>query len=118
MPEKASMRINLLPYGLRINVMFRNVLIFLILCFGTIQAYCLVDRYHEIGGQLLANNDFSDGLQGWLVSGSTTAEVVAGAGLVRMKSQDGKSRYIFRRAFLRYYLERKLSSGGQSKRWA
>lgn len=66
-------------------------ILFISLCLGTLCGYYLVDRYNEVGGQLLVNNYFSEGLEGWLVSGSTTAEVVAETGLLRIKTLEEKA---------------------------
>lgn len=68
--------------------MLRKVVIFLVLCLGTILAYHTVDRYNETGPQLLANHDYADGLLGWQVGGQPTSSVEARPGLVRIQSTD------------------------------
>jgi hypothetical protein len=54
--------------------MFLRTSIFLLLCVGTLAAYCLVDVYQETGEQLLVKNDFSDGIQGWQADTAFTAD--------------------------------------------
>ncbi len=72
-------------------LMIKKLTVFLILSLLTILAYCTVDRHREVGEQLLANNYFVDGLQGWQVSGAKSAIVEVISGLVKIKLQEPES---------------------------
>jgi hypothetical protein len=52
------------------------VITFLVLCLGTLLAYCTFDKYTEIGDQLLANHDFANGLQDCQMAGYRRLGVV------------------------------------------
>jgi hypothetical protein len=68
--------------------MYLKIINFFMLSLVTVLAYGGIDRYIEVGDQLLPNHDFAHGLQGWQASGPATATVLANAGLARLESRD------------------------------
>jgi hypothetical protein len=57
--------------------MYLKIINFFMLSLVTVLAYGGIDRYIEVGDQLLHNHDFAHGLQGWQASGPATATVLA-----------------------------------------
>jgi hypothetical protein len=62
----------------------RKVLVFLILCLCTLLASGGVEKHIETGGQLLVNQGFANGLEGWQVSGAKSATVEVDSAAVQI----------------------------------
>jgi hypothetical protein len=58
--------------------------VFAILCLLSVLAFFAVDRYHEVGEQLLHNNDFSAGLEGWQAQAPEEGRVAVQQGVVKI----------------------------------
>ncbi|NTV51223.1 MAG: VanZ family protein [Desulfobulbaceae bacterium] len=74
-----------------LNVSVRKLVLFLILSMGTLLTYYNVDKYIENGEQLIANSEFTDGLQGWQADHPPTGSVTVRPGLVQLQSTEAHS---------------------------
>ncbi len=71
------------------RLIFRKYVTFLVLSIGTLITYYTVGHYNDIGNQLLVNQDFFNGFQGWSIGGTkTVAAVSVGPGFVRLHSYE------------------------------
>ncbi|MCF6186976.1 MAG: VanZ family protein [Desulfobulbaceae bacterium] len=68
----------------------KKIFLFVVLCVLTACSIVLIDRYEDVGDQLLLNPDFTDGLQSWQVKQRSFSEVIVKGNTVRIRSDSIK----------------------------
>lgn len=64
----------------------KTIFLFVLLCILTACSIFLIDRYGDVGEQLLLSPDFADGLQGWQVKQTPLAEVIINGNVLQIRS--------------------------------
>ena len=93
----------------------QKIFLFAVLCILTACSIFLIDRYQDVGEQLLLNPDFADGLQGWHVRQTLSAEVSVKNNVLQVRSDSIKENVQIRQEVPTVFNGAKLRLGATLK---